>query len=177
MPSNAPVWAFWLMIGISVVLGIVVGVVCCKFYRVGMFLLGALFGAVLGLILFSAFISRFSQQAWVVGLVVGLCAVAFGFVAWFTGLTGIIVATSLVGSYMVVRACSWYIRGYPNEWTLAQDIKQNGWKSYWKFYIYMIVMLLLAAVGIVVQHKMYKNKEEAKDLEAKLVYFRIGSQK
>ena len=175
MPANAPQYAFWIMLGVSVLLGVAVGVVCCVFHRVGVFLLGALFGAVLGLILYSAFISRFSQKAWVLGLTIGILAVACGFVAWYANTIGVIVATSLVGSYLLVRASSWYIGGYPNEWNLASDIEQNGWKTYWKFYIYMVVMLLLMIAGIVVQYTIHKKGTENEELEKKFQYFKFGA--
>ena len=174
LPSSAPQWGFWVMIGLSTIVGIIVGVICAKFYRVGVFILGMLFGAILGLILFSAFISRISQKDWVLGVTIGVLAIACGFVAWYANVIGVMISTSLIGSYMVIRASSWFIGGYPNEWTLASQIELNGWSKYWEFYIYMVVMLLLFAVGIVVQYKVYKSAEENKELEEKFKYFRIG---
>ena len=177
LPKNAPLWAFWVMIGVSLLLGLVVGIVCCKIYRVGVFLLGSLFGAILGLILYSAVIAAFTSQMWVLILVVCLMAVACGFIAWYANIIGVIVSTSLIGAYLVVRASSWYIGGYPNEWTLYQQFKQMGismWKTYWKFYIYLGVMLVFMVIGIIVQLKIKEKSEEDHELEEKFKYFRIG---
>jgi len=84
----------------------------------------------------------------------GTVGVAFGFISWCTKVTGVIVYTSLIGSYLIVRASAWYIGGFPNEWTLRNvynpDTSRGIWSEYWKFYIYLVIIVIIAAIGIVI---------------------------
>ena len=118
LPANTPSWGFWLMVGGSVLVGIALGIVCIKIYRVGVFILGCLFGVFIGGVLYMGVFATFAKQSWVLIIIMVVCGVAFGFIAWYANIIGVIVATSFIGSYMLVRACSWYIGGFPNEWTL-----------------------------------------------------------
>jgi hypothetical protein len=109
-----------------------------------------------------------------------VCGAGCGFLAWMLNLMGVIIGTSLIGSFMVVRSCSWYIGGYPNEWNLYEQLKNKEivsyWSNYWKFYIYLLVIALLTLGGVFFQYKTKRNNEDEKTLEDKLRYFHIGEQ-
>ena len=49
------------------------------------------------------------------------------------------------------------------------------WKNYWKFYIYLGVILVLMGVGIVIQSHLKKRSTSHEELEEKFMYFRIGA--
>jgi hypothetical protein len=135
----------------SVVLGTFVGYLSIKLVTVGMVLLGGLFGAIVGLILFSTIVYRICDgQSWVLLLTVIICSAGSGILGWHLKSEGVIVFSSLIGSYMIVRAVSWFVGGYPNEWTLFQQIKTMS-ISYWGIWIYMGCILLLTAAGIIIQ--------------------------
>ena len=154
---------------------------CSAFYRVGDFLLGFLAGSVIGILLFSAVIFFITARSWLIVIVMMICGVGCGFLAWILNLTGVMIGTSLIGSFLLVRACSWYIGGYPNEWNLYEQLKNKEivsyWKNYWKFYIYLVVIAILTFVGAFVQYKTKRNDEDEKTLEDKLRYFHIGEPK
>ena len=49
------------------------------------------------------------------------------------------------------------------------------WKTYWKFYIYLAVILVVMGVGIVIQNQIKKRSRDHEVLEGKFAYFRIGT--
>jgi len=49
-----------------------------------------------------------------------VCGVGFAFGSYFLKIRGIIIYSSFIGAYLIVRACSWFIGGYPNEFTIYQ---------------------------------------------------------
>lgn len=62
---------------------------------------------------------------------------------------GIVVfSTSLTGAYLVVRPISWMIGGFPNEFYLVEEIKSHRISGIpGTFYVYLIVIILLTALG------------------------------
>lgn len=68
--------------------------------------------------------------------------------------------TSFAGAYMLVRGVSLYAGGFPNEFTLAEQLKAGDEAAYsnW-FYLYMVCILICAAVGSFVQYKTNKKEE------------------
>lgn len=55
-------------------------------------------------------------------------------------------STSLIGSYAFIRGISLYAGGYPNEFTIAELIKQGLYSSIspW-FYAYLVALILVFA--------------------------------
>jgi hypothetical protein len=57
----------------------------------------------------------------------------------------------LIGSYAFVRGISLYAGGYPNEFTLAELLKQGLYKDIsWVFYLYLIAIVVIFVVGVVI---------------------------
>lgn len=60
----------------------------------------------------------------------------------------VVLSTSLTGAYLVVRPISWILGGFPNELYLAEEIKSHRISGIpGTFYIYLIIIVLLAALG------------------------------
>ena len=168
LPYNAPNWEIFTVLGVCTVISIVVAYLCIKFKRCSLYLVGILFGLMVGLVLYSTFIYRFSSgKSWLLITVLVVCGIGFGVLSYLLNMTGFIIYTSFIGSYLVVRATSWYIGGYPNEWTLYEQLKTITFAGNWKFYIYLLAMLVLTAGGIIVQCVLFKrNSENPETLEA-----------
>ena len=48
------------------------------------------------------------------------------------------------------------------------------WHNYWKFYIYLVAIVIITLLGIFVQYKLKRDNDEEKQLEEKLRYFHLS---
>lgn len=160
LSAHPPEWAGWTTLAVAVVIGILVGVILAKIAKVGVALLAAWGGVSLGFICYSAFLYKLHSTVafWAV-------VVAFGLI--FAGLTFcifdpiLITATSLAGSYAIVRGTSAYAGGYPNEFTLYEYIEHDQFNSIpTTFYYYLAAFFLVMLLGMIVQCRSYKKDKE-----------------
>lgn len=116
--TNTKAYVGWVVLGVSVVVGTIVGIFLAKVSRAGVAVLAGWGGLCLGLILYSAFLYKTESQYvfWIT--IVGFAAV-FAALSFFIFDYILIGSTSLIGSYALVRGVSLYAGGYPNEFTLA----------------------------------------------------------
>lgn len=115
--QNAKNWVAWVVIAVSLIIGICVGYVVAKFRRFGIFLLAFGGGCVLGFIINNAFMRYAQSQAlfWVV--IIG-CGAGWGALSCFLYVLVAILSTSLAGSYALVRGISLFVGHFPNEFTI-----------------------------------------------------------
>lgn len=63
-----------------------------------------------------------------------------------------IVSTSLIGSYMIVRTASLVFGGFPNELNFNRNISTKTLYSMpWSMYVYFALIVILFIVGVVYQ--------------------------
>lgn len=101
-------------------------------------------------------------------IVMPILAVLFGILSLFIRKTFIIFATcnvlynlALIGAYMCLRALSWYLGTFPNEFLLARKfhLGLSGPVS-WKFYLYVISLVILTASSSALQYWLFTKKTE-----------------
>ena len=120
-------WEKWLILGISVVVGLGVGFLCSKLEKAGVFLIGAWLGSVLGLILYQAFLTHISSGAtWVMIVCIAVCALACGLLAFVLEKHLVIIGTALTGSYLALRSLSFFVGGWPDETQIAKFIENDA---------------------------------------------------
>ncbi len=68
---------------------------------------------------------------------------------------------ALIGAYMSLRALSWYLGAFPNEFLLARKyhLGLSGPVS-WKFYLYVIALVILTASSSALQYWLFTKKSE-----------------
>lgn len=91
----------------------------------------------------------------------------------------IIVATSLIGSYAIIRGISLYAGGFPDESYVIDLIRSEEYdqlKHVLKpvVYVYLVGWLVLFVLGLFVQNKLKKEQEEKMEFSenAKYYYFK-----
>jgi hypothetical protein len=102
---------------VAVLLGIVAGFLIMKFYKVGVFILGAWLGAVVGMLLFNMFLYKITDKhsdivLWVTIIILAIIA---GIVAVKLFEPAVILTTAVCGAYAIVRGIGVFAGGYPNE--------------------------------------------------------------
>jgi len=105
-----------------------------------------------------------NKIALIIFLVIGILSVALA--SYYYRRQVILIATSYVGSYLSIKGLGILIGGFPNEFTLYQQIK-NGNLSTWTatVYIYLIVILALGTFAMIYQEKNRKQNSDIEDDE------------
>ena len=160
--SNTSPVVGWITLGVSVLLGIIVGLILAKISRIGVAVLAGWGGVCLALILWSAVLYKVNSQVvfWIVIVVfAGVCAV----VSFFVYDHALIISTAIIGAYGFVRGISLFAGHYPNEFTIISLIEKGLFKNIDPiFYAYLAGMIVVAVIGLIVQYKMKSKEEDAK---------------
>ena len=124
LPTGTKDWVGWTVLAVAVVLGLVLGFFLAKLSRVGLFLLGAWGGAIIGLVLSETVLYKADSIAalWVPVVVLGLLVGVLSF-KWYNHI--VIIATCTLGSYMFIRGLAILAGGYPNEFTVYSEIRDG----------------------------------------------------
>jgi len=147
----------WIIFGCCILLGCIVGYCFFKHRPLGLGLLAAGGGVALGFLLNVTF---FVKEDWLYYLVICGCAVVLGVVTYFLQETVIILITSLIGSYAIIRGISLYAGGFPSEMELHNDIQAGTikWDDFPKiFYAYLGGIVLLTAASAFYQFRVSKK--------------------
>lgn len=81
--------------------------------------------------------------------------------------------SALIGSYLCLRALSWSLGAFPNEFQLSKKyhLGLEG-KVPWQFYLYVIALLILTASSYALQNWLFrekmKNTNQSADIEQHL---------
>jgi hypothetical protein len=80
---------------------------------------------------------------------------------------------ALIGSYFCLRALSWNLGAFPNEFLISKQYHYGlSEKVPWQFYLYVIALLILTASSSALQNWLFKQKmrrdNEDDDLEKHL---------
>lgn len=110
---------FWYFLGGGALAGIFVGLLLCWAVKVGAAVLAGWGGVTGGLILYETVLFR-AEQEWLFWVTICACAIACAVVAFFYLDPLMIIATSLLGSYALIRGVACYAGHYYNEVTMAK---------------------------------------------------------
>ena len=159
LKSTTEVWVGWLVLCCSIIIGLVAGFFVMKLERLGAALLAGWGGFLLGVMINEMVLYLAESQAVFWSVSIG-CAVAAAVLSFFFYEHVLILMTSFGGSYMLIRGISFYAGGFPNEFTLADQLKagdtsaMNNW-----FYLYMVCILLVAVGASIFQYKTNKKED------------------
>jgi len=165
--SPEKVWehAVWVILGIWAIIGIIAGVFIGKKRKWGIAVVGAFGGVMLGLLLTTIFGSLISNAV-VYYLIIAVCGILAFLIAFKVEKFVLILSTSFIGSYFIVRGISMYAGGFPSETSLHTMVRDGlvDWSTFPKiFFAYLAGIFVLTIGTTVFQFKTNKNKDE-KDL-------------
>lgn len=165
---TASQWIFWVLFFVCLVLGLAMGYAALKLEKVAIFLVGGVLGFIGGDLLYMTVIHPMLTQPVnpnIFRIVVIVCVLIAGFLAFFLFETVFIVATSLIGSYMIIRCVSIFVGHFPAEINVSQGAAQFDAYAYG----YFAAIVTLALLGMKVQHSTKsKDKKNEADLEQNL---------
>ena len=164
LPSGCKQWIIWIMFGVGVILGITAGVFAFKYHEGCMaFLTGGIGGFFLGQFLYNLFGNRIPVNGTVMNIVFIVAAIgALIAVAFFFKKFIVIFATSLIGSYCIVRGISLVAGKFPDEITVI-DLRSRGETEQlkalltWHVYVYLAAIGVCMIISMIIQYKTYKE--------------------
>ena len=161
---------FWWFLGGGALVGIFVGLLMAWCTKLGAAILGGWGGATVGLILYSAFIYK-AKQDWLLWVTVAVFAIAAAVFAFFIMEEVVIVASTLLGAYMLVRGTACYAGHYVNEATMASLAKEGLLDTVDKWYwAYFAGFFIMVGLGIWVQFSSYIAKKREEERKKKHPY-------
>lgn len=166
MSDSTEGWVAWVVLGCSILLGLVGGFVLYKCQRLGASVIGGWGGFLLGIVFVTTVLWSASSEVafWIISISFALIAAALAFVFYYHA---VILSTSFVGSYFFIRGISLYAGGFPNEWALIEQIKTGAIAhiSYW-FYLYLFFIIVCSVLCTCFQYKHFKKGVEDGDYDA-----------
>lgn len=160
LTTSSGAFTSWILILIAILIGGAVGYISTSLPKIGFMCLGFWIGFILGFIVNNLFLYKIQIDP--PGLLLYVIMVMFGCI--FALLSAclwrhiVIVGTSFLGAYLVIRSLSLYIGSYPNELSVPKQIKfQEIEYVDWPFYIYFIFILFLTTMGMILQ---FRNKRK-----------------
>lgn len=159
LSDTTEVWVGWTVLVCSILLGLVAGFFMMKLERVGAAVLAGWGGFLIGLMLNEMVLYKAESQALFWCITIG-CAIVAAVLSFIFYEHVLINMTAFAGAYMLIRGISLYAGGFPNEFTLAEQLKAGDTSAFtnW-FYLYMGGIVIVAIVGSVVQYKMNRGEE------------------
>ncbi|MCQ2821045.1 MAG: TMEM198/TM7SF3 family protein [archaeon] len=155
---------FWMVILIPFAIGLLLGCLLLKSVRSAVFMQGASAGYPIGIALYDLVLKYIDWEHtdilyWIV---IGACCIAFGLLALLFLKVTIIISTSIVGGYMVIKGASFFIGYFPDETQLVELIKAKEYEQLdelltYHVYIYLTVWLILSIFGMCIQFKITKD--------------------
>jgi hypothetical protein len=155
--------AEWVVFGICVVVGIFIGLLLAYLTRFGIAVLAAWGGVTVALMLYSSFLYQWDNDKrvlfWLFVVAVGVATGLIGF-ALFNH--AIIISTSLIGSYLIIRGISLFAGGFPNEALIIEQIKNGQTPQFDNaFWGYLAGFIVLTLGCVVFQYKMFYRLSKA----------------
>jgi hypothetical protein len=161
--DESPLWLAIVCLIIGLALGGLTGLLLYKTWMVGACVLAAIAG-VFGMIALYNLLFAATDNFWI--LLVMIIGGAVGAVIltrkYFDML--VMISTSVLGSYSLVRGISMFAGGFPNELVLMDKLA-NGMKPELdnSFYIYIAVMVTVFILGFLKQRKVFKEEASSKN--------------
>ena len=170
LPSGCADWIIWVILVLGVILGCTAGYFVFNYHEKFMaFFVGGIAGFLLGEFFFNLFGSLIKANPTLINIIfIVVCLIAAIVLAYFIQEIIIIIATSFIGSYTLIRGISLFTGHFPSEFTVI-DLKAEGETEQlkkllgWQFYVYLVFIVIACGLSIYVQLLIRKSTKESKE--------------
>ena len=148
---------FWLVLLIPFGIGLLIGYFLLKVIKVAIFVCGACCGYAVGIFLYNIAIKyiKWNPNAmyWIVLI---LSMIVFGLLGLLFYKLMLIVSTSIMGGYLIIKGFSFFCGHFPSESEIIELIKNREYDQLsqimtYHVYIYLIFWVILSVGGVVFQ--------------------------
>ena len=170
LPSGCADWIIWVILIIGVILGCTAGYFVFIYHEKFMaFLVGGIGGFLLGEFCFNLFGGLIKANPTLINILfIVICIIACVILAYFIQDIIIIIATSFIGSYTLIRGISLFAGHFPSEFTVI-DLKAQGEDEQlrklftWRVYVYLVSIVIACGLSIYIQILIRKATKESKE--------------
>ena len=154
--------AFWISIGVSCVMGLIIGILLIFLYKIGYFVIGLGLGAIIAIYtdIVLECILRFHSDV-VLYVAVGTISLEFGIFAMIWDKILVILGTSVIGSYMITFGLSQFIGNWINPFSPL--FPQQLVNPPWEWYLYLSILAGFTIFGVIVQAATNRGPKEPKE--------------
>jgi hypothetical protein len=142
----------WMII-LSAILGLFYGFFVITLPRFGYFNIGIWFGIIISLLLQNSVLVYTKTL-----IPFYVCLGVISFICGIAGIMGfkyfIIVSTSLISGFLLVRPLGFYLPYYPNEFNFYKQSEAMPWQ----YYLYLIAIIILSIISIIFQAWLFKKR-------------------
>jgi hypothetical protein len=158
------IWEYsvWIILAIWLIIGIVAGVFIGRKRKWGIAIVGAFGGVMLGLLLTTIFGSLIGNAV-VYWIIIVTCGILAFLIAFKIEKSVLILSTSFIGSYFIIRGISMYAGGFPNETEVHSMVKEGlvDWNTFPKvFFAYLAGIVVLTICTTIYQFKKNRGKDD-----------------
>lgn len=160
----------WVILVISLLFGTLLGYVTSAIPRLGFFLAGFWLGTIIAFLINNVLLFRIQSNStssvplWIAIIIFGTLCGLSSCIFWKML---VIVSTSFVGAYFIVRPFGWVAGHYPNEFSVAKQIRMGELLNIPnEFYLYFTLILIIALVGMKFQYSRYKKQNKLNEEQA-----------
>lgn len=162
----------WLVFVGCAVAGVIVGLILAFLVRFGVGVLAGWGGFCLGLILYNTFIYKIDGDGkvafWCTTIGLGVIA---GLLSLWLFWHAIILSTSIIGAYGIIRGVSMYAGGFPDEMELYYLLKMGKLENIpAAFYIYLTFFILISILFVIFQYKKFGSSGDSAHSNSKHPY-------
>ena len=160
--------SIFIILGILVVIGIIVGCLLIKAVKIFIIVLGVSLGFTVSTFVYDAILPLIDFDAKMLYYITVIgCCILFALIALCVVKHVLIFGTSIIGGYLVIRGISFVVGNYPNESQLFDLIKHEECEQFENIsnkyvYLYLGGWILLSIIGIIVQYNHYSDDKEEK---------------
>lgn len=155
----------WTIFILSILVGATVGCLCVKFRSFSLAVLSGVGGGFLGSLINTSFMISNEGLYWGI---MSVCIALTMMFTYYTQETIIILLTSFIGSYAMCKGVSYLFGGFWNDKDLYEHIVDGSitWSTFPKiFYLFAVVVFVIAAIGCKVQMVKAKKMKANQDKE------------
>ena len=149
----------WILLSCCILSSAIISVLLRKKFKIGVAVLSAFHGCILGLLISTAVWLKWSFAFYILLISFAVCCFMASFVAPDFSM---ISSTSLIGSYLMIRAVGLFggSTWYPNEFALAGRLNSGTDASVpLTFYIFGAVIFLVYGIGLFMQKNTLSNEK------------------
>ncbi|OZJ06603.1 hypothetical protein BZG36_00439 [Bifiguratus adelaidae] len=155
--ANSPTIFLVASVGVGIVFGLLF--MCC--WHLGIYLLGAYAGFLLGMWILSWKSGGVIQSGWGRGVLMGVLAAAGFLLSLILERWTIILSTSFVGAYMFILGLDIFFNtGLFYSFDAFLDAHHaTSYTVNWRVYVMLVAIIVLAIIGIIIQFIYYRRQE------------------
>jgi hypothetical protein len=157
----------WIIILIPFIIGMILGAFALKYVKLYFIIQGGCLGYAVGIFAYDLVIKFIKWKPEILyWIVIIACIIIFALLTlWFIKVF-LIISTSIIGGFFIIKASSIWIGHFPDEFQIIDLIKNKEWDqlseiSTWHTYLYLSCWVIISVIGMISQFRLNSNRDDS----------------